>query len=109
MSRATDYLRQLGLPDEQITAMQAELDQATAEADHLIDHALRLNRGSIAEAAVQGLVIRGHIDALTIEAKHNLLSVVIVRAGQLANAVETLNREKKRLEAALAAEQGATA
>ena len=109
MSRATDYLRQLGLPDEQITAMQAELDQATAEADHLIDHALRLNRGSIAEAAIQGLVIRGHIDALTPDAKHHLLSAIVVRAGQLAHAVETLNEKTKRLEAALAAVQGATA
>lgn len=109
MSRATDYLRSLGIPDEQVTKMQAELDQATAEADHLIDHAIRLHRGSITEAAVQGIAIRGHIDGKDENQMRALLAALIMRTGQLASAVETLSVEREGLKTALAAAREGTA
>lgn len=109
MSRATDYLRSIGMPDETITKMQAELDQATAEADHLIDHAIRLHRGSIAEAALQGLAIRSHIEDKDESQMRALLSVLLTRSGQLASTVETLVKEREDLKAALAAAQGGEA
>lgn len=105
MSLAADYLRQLGMPDEQITKVQAELDQATAEVDHLIDHAVRLTRGTVTEAAIQGLAIRSHIEGKTRDEQHRLLSALIVRAGQLASSVETLIQERDALKTALAAAQ----
>lgn len=106
MSEASDYLRNLGMPSEQITALTAELDQAIAEANHLISHALRLERGTLAVAAIEGLAIRDHIDAKTPDEQHKLLSATLVRAGQLAGVVENLTTENERLEAALAVAQG---
>lgn len=108
MSRGTDFLRSLGMPDEHITKMQAELDQCTAEADHLIDHARRLHAGTVEGALVEGLAIRGHIDANDADQQRRLLAALISRAGQLAAAVEELSIQKTALEAALAAAQEGT-
>lgn len=109
MTTAADFLRMAGMPEEAITKMQAELDQATAEADHLIDHAKLLTTGSIPHAALQGMLIRGHLDALTDEKKQAVLPAVLVRAGELAAAVEQLNAENRRLETELRAAREATA
>lgn len=109
MSRATDYLRNHGMPEEQITQLQAELDQHTAESNHLIDHALSLHRGSVEHAAMEGLVIRAHVAAFDDAQLRRLFGVVLMRAGELAAAVEDLRAEKTRLETALAAAQEGTA
>lgn len=105
MSRATDYLRTLGMTAEEIAKIQAELDQRKAEADHLIDHAQRLHRGSVENAAIEGALIRNHIVDHDETQLRALLSALLARAGQLACAVETLSAEKDRLTAALAAAQ----
>ncbi|WP_449408040.1 hypothetical protein [Microbacterium maritypicum] len=109
MTSAADFLRMAGLTEEAITKMQAELDQATAEADHLIEHAKCLTTGSIPHAAFQGMLIRGHLEALSDEKKHAVLPAVLVRAGELAAAVEQLNTENRRLEADLRASREAHA
>lgn len=109
VTRATDYLRKHGMSEEQITKMPAELDQHTAESNHLIDHALSLHRGTVEHAAMEGLVIRAHVAAFDDTQLRSLFGVVLLRAGELAAAVEDLSRDKTRLEAALAAAQEATA
>lgn len=105
MSRDTDFLRKLGMPDDKITALQAELDQKTAEADHLIGHAVRLHRGSVEVAAIEGLAIRGHIDAIEPDQLRKVFGVVVSQAGQLACALESLSAENARLTDALAGAQ----
>jgi len=91
MSRDTDFLRRLGMPENLITKIQADLDQALAEADHLIDHALRLHRGDVETAAVEGLLIRSHIANHDEHQLRRLLAALIGRSGQLAAAVEDLS------------------
>lgn len=102
MSRATDYLRALGVPDEEISRMQAELDQSSAEADHLINHAVDLHRASVEGAALEAVIIRGHIDAYDVERQKSVLIALTSRAGQLAAKVEDLITEKTALQAELA-------
>lgn len=109
MSRGADYLRTLGMTDEQITKLQAELDQHKAEADHLIDHAVRLHRGSLSEAAIEGSLIRDHLADHDERHLRGVLSCILSRAGQLAATVEALSRDKADLTAALAAAREAQA
>lgn len=106
VSRATDYLRKIGMPDEQITALQAELDQHHASVDHLIDHAVRLHRGTVEHAALEGLLIRVHVEALADAEVRTLFGVLVSRAGQLAAKVEDLGKQRDDLRAALAAKEG---
>lgn len=109
MSRATEYLRTLGMSDEQITQIQAQLDQHQAEADHLIDHAVRLHRGSVEQAALEGALVRTHIDAYDETDLRGVFALVLGRAGHLAATIEDLSRVKARLEAELAAAREAQA
>jgi hypothetical protein len=109
MSRATDFLRTLGMSPEQITKIQAELDQAKAEADHLIDHAQRLHRGTVENAAIEGILIRNHIVDHNETQLRGLFSALLARAGELACAIETLSADNNRLTAALAVAQGGEA
>lgn len=109
MSEATDFLRKLGMPDAIITKMQADLDQSMAEADHLIDHAVRLHRSSVAAAALEGAAIRIHIVDHDEDQLRRLLAALISRSGQLADTVERLSIENTPLQTALAAERGAQA
>lgn len=106
MSRDADYLRTLGMTDEQITKLQAELDQHKAEADHLIDHAIRLHRGSLPEAALEAAAIRDHLADHDERHLRGVLSCILSRAGQLTATVEALSRD---LTTALAAAREAQA
>lgn len=73
--------------------------------DHLIDHAQRLHRGTVENAAIEGILIRNHIVDHDETQLRGLFSALLARAGELACAVESLGTEKDRLTAALAAAQ----
>lgn len=99
MSLANDFLRSLGMSDDQITSAHASLDQDRAEADHLIDHGLSLFRGSLENAAIEGTLIRSHLETKDEGKLRDLLAALIIRAGGLADVVERQMKEIARLKA----------
>jgi hypothetical protein len=109
---AADALRAAGInvTDDEMTAARAVMDQATAAADHLIDHGLTIARSKGNDAVVidEGMQIRGHIyeHGPMPESAMALITALVTRSGQLADIVMKDADEKTRLRTALAAAQG---
>lgn len=97
-----DFLHDAGYTDNDITRSQAEIDQAKAEVDHLIDHALALHLStSPDESVIIAGAIRAHV-AGSKQPPAALVAMLLSRSGQLAATVlrqaEEIDALKKQLE-----------
>lgn len=102
-----DQLRAAGIhvTDDELTLARAAMDQASAEAKHLINHGLAIHRGTAQEGIQEGVLIRSHIGEHgdLPESAIALLTALAYRGGCLAHTVLELDAEKNALAAELAA------
>ncbi|MEJ1087031.1 hypothetical protein WDU99_01725 [Microbacterium sp. Mu-80] len=94
-----DYLHDQGIDDDDITRAGAVLDQAKAEVDHLLEHAIVLTETRSPDQAIAAArAIRAHF-ASTRQDQYAIATMLLSRAGQLASTVMRQAEEIDNLKA----------